>query len=263
MYWLGFTMLLIPGETIAQSLEIARLRGLVLNELGKNSGTPDTGTINKLNLLAHTFYGINTDSAFFYGKKALEYSEKTRYARGQSESWRLIGNEYKLIGDYTNMLSCYYQALTIAERISDPTLIGKVDMNIAIFYDEVGKYDEALTALQKATRIYQDTGDSLQFAYVLANISDISFRQQQYEKALEYEQHALRIAKELKNDYSTAFLNNGLGSILAAKGLYREALTHHLQSLDYYRHTGDKLGTTETTALLANAYRALKNYRKP
>src|SRR5438445_331279 len=111
LFWLGFAVLMIPGRTLAQSPEITRLRGLVLSQLEKKGPLPDTGTINNLNLLAHTFYGINADSAFFYGKKALEYAEKAHYAKGQSESWRLIGNEYKLTGDYTNMLSCYYQAM--------------------------------------------------------------------------------------------------------------------------------------------------------
>jgi len=262
MYWLGFIMLFIPRETVAQSLEIARLRGLVLNELEKKDRTPDTATVNNLNLLAHAFYGINADSALFYSKKALQYSESTHYVRGQSESWRLTGNAYQLTGDYTNMLSCYYQALTIAERISDPTLIGKANMNIAIFYVEVGKYDEAMAMLQKAASLYRGTGDSLQLAYVLSNISDTWYRQQEYAKALEYDQEALQIAKELKNDYSIAFLNNDVGKMLAGKGRYQDALTHHLQSMSYYRQMGDKLGKTETTTDLAGDYLGLKDYGK-
>jgi two-component system, sensor histidine kinase and response regulator len=260
--WLGFVMLLIPGETIAQSAEIVRLRSLVLKELGKKDPAPDTAAINNLNLLAHAFYGINADSAIFYSRKALQYSEQTHYVKGQSESWRLTGNAYKLTGDYTNMLSCYYQSLTIAEKISDPTLVGKANMNIAIFYEEVGKYDEALAKLQKTVRIYQGTGDSLQLAYVLSNISDIWYRQQEYAKALEYDSRALQISVALKNDYSIAFLNNDVGKMLAGKGLYQEALIHHLQSMNYYKLTGDKLGKTETTTYLAGDYLGLKNYGK-
>jgi len=262
MYWLGFIMLFISRETVAQSVEIARLRGLVLNELGKKDPTPDTAAIDNLNLLAHAFYGINADSAFFYSKKALQYSENTHYVKGQSDSWRLTGNAYKLTGDYTNMLSCYYQALTIAERISDPTLIGKANMNIAIFYLEVGKYDEALPMLQKTARLYRGTGDSLQLAYVLSNISDAWYRQQEYATALEYDQQALQIARELKNDYSIAFLSNDVGKLLAGEGRYQDALTHHLQSMSYYRQMGDELGKTETTTYLAGDYLGLKNYEK-
>ena len=260
LYWLGLVLFMIPGRTAAQSLEIARLRGLVLNQLEKEGSSPDTGTINNLNLLAHTYYGINVDSAFFYGKKALEYSEKTRYAKGQSESWRLIGNEYKLTGDYTQMLSCYYQALAIAEKMGDSSLIGKADICIAIFYGETGKYTDALTTLKGAARIFQRIGDSLQLTYVLSDIADNWYRQQLYGAALEYNQQALQIATALKNDYSAAFINNDIGKTLAMQGLYREALTHHLSSLNYYRQTGDQLGITETTAFLANTYLSLNDY---
>jgi signal transduction histidine kinase len=262
LFWLGFSALLIPGRSHAQSPEIARLRGLVLNELTKTDPMPDSGVIKNLDSLAHAFYTINPDSAFFYGKKALEYSEKTHYAPGQSESLRLIGNEYKLIGDYPKMLSSYYQSLTIAEKINDPTRIGKTNMNIAIFYDEVGKYDEALVALQKAAHIFRQTGDSLQLTYVFANISDIWYRQQQYGKALEYSQQAILIAKALKNDYCTAFLNNDIGKMLFDKGQYQEALAHHLSSLQYYQQTNDRLGQAETTAYLANTWLSLKNYQQ-
>lgn len=261
MYWLGLTILLIPRQTIAQSPEIIRLRGLVLNELQKGS-VPDTATIDQLNLLAHAFYGINSDSSFFYSKKALEYAEKSNYAKGQSESWRLMGNAYKLTGDYTDMLSCYYQAMTIAEKIRDPTLVGKTNMNIAIFYEETGKYDEALALLEKAAGIYRSTGDSLQLAYVLSNISDTWYLQQEYEKALDYDQQALQISQQLKNDYAIAFLNNDVGRMLAGKGLYQDALAHHLRSMDYYRQTGDQLGKTETTTYLAGDYLGLKDYGK-
>lgn len=260
LYWLGLTIFLIPERTHAQSPEMNRLRGLVMNGLEKKEAMPDTGLVNNLNALAHIFYGINADSAFFYSKKALAGAEKIHYAKGQSESWRLIGNAYKLTGDYTNMLSCYYRSLTIAEKINDPALTGKVNMNIAIFYEETGKYEEALTILQKTVNIFQHTGDSLHLLSVLSTIADTWYRQQQYEKSLEYNQQALQIAKKLRNDYSAAFLNNDIGKVLAIKGLYHEALAHHMQSLDYYKQTGDRLGKTETTAFLANVYLSLKDY---
>lgn len=262
LLWLGLAIFLIPGRAPAQSQEVVRLRGLVLNELSKKDITPDTSTINNLDLLAHIFYGINADSAFFYGKKALEYAEKTHYAKGQSESWRLIGNEYKLTGDYTNMLSCYYKALSIADSIGNHTLAGKANMTIAIFYQEIGKYDEAMAVLQKTTGVFEGTRDSFELINVLGITADNWYRQQQYDKALEYNRHALQIAKEWKHDYYAAFLNNDIGKILAIKGLYSEALAHHLQSLEYYRQTGDRLGITQTTAFLANAYLSLKNYSK-
>src|SRR5258708_12443668 len=97
------------------------------------------------------------------------------------------------MGDYTNMIVCYYRALNIAERIGDPTLIGKANTCIALFYNEVGKYDEALAVLQKAARLSRAMKDSLQSAYVLASISDILFRQRHNGKALEYGHQAFHI----------------------------------------------------------------------
>ena len=260
MIWLGLLIFFTFGHAVAQSSGIARLREWLSDRQKEAGFQQDTAYIDTLNTLAHAYYAIDADSILLYGKQALACSQKLAYAKGQSESWRLIGNGYKLRGDYTNMLACYYQSLAIAEKIRDPSLQAKANMNIAIFYDEVGKYDEALVVLERAARICQSTGDSLQYAYVLSNISDLWFRQQQYGKALAYEQHALQIAEGLKDEYTAAFLNNSMGSLLAVKGQYRESLVHHLQSMDYYRKTRDKLGQTETSALLAHVYLLNKNY---
>jgi len=220
----------------------------------------DSSYIDLLNVLAHNYYGISADSAFMYSKKALSCSEKAGYARGEAESWRMIGNTYEMIGDYPNMLSSYHHSLSIAERIGNLNLIAKAHLNIALFYKELGAYDAALAQMDEVIRIYARSTDSVQLAYVLNHQSDIFFRQQDYDKALHYAQQALQVVTALSAYQQIASFNNEMGRILAAKGEYKASLEHHLQSLDYYNQRDDKLGKTETTVLLAQTYLMLKDY---
>ena len=212
---------------------------------------PDTAYVDTLSALAHAFYGINADSAFFYSKKALEYAGRTGYAKGESESWRMLGNTYELVGDYANMLSSYHRSLAIAERIGNTRLIARANVNIALFYKQVGEYEQARQLMEKVSELCKKSGDTVQSAYVFSHLSDLAFRQQQYDKALTYARQAVQIAISAKDPQAIASFNNDLGKVLAAKGSWQEAIGHYRQSLDYYQQVDDKLGMTATTVLLA------------
>lgn len=255
----GLFMLVTLCRGAAQS-EIMRLKSVVLEKEERPGFQKDTSYIDVLNGLAHVFYGINADSAFFYSKKALAYAEKAGYAKGQSESWRMIGNTYEMIGDYAGMLSSYHHSLDIAERINNPSLIARNHLNLSLFYKEVGEYDAALAEMAEVIKTFQQSGDSLQLAYVLNHQSDILLRQQQYDKALPYAEKAVAVATALKDYPSVASFNNELGRILAAKGDYKASLRYHLLAMEYFQSRDDKLGKTETTAFLAETYLLLKNY---
>jgi len=247
-------------KAAAQSSEISRLQRLIHSKEAQGGSPKDSSYIDLLNAQAHAYYGINPDSVFYYAGKAQEYSESIGYGKGESVSWRMKGNGYELIGDYTKMLACYHQALTIASRIGNSSLIATTKMNIALFNAEIGKYEEAITGLEKIRPIYEKNGDSLPLANLLFNISDISFRQGQYDRALQYDSQALVIVRALKNDYFAAYLNNEVGKILSVKGLREQALARFRESMVYYTGSDNKLGITETSTLLANTLLLLKKY---
>jgi len=255
-------MLFVLCEASAQSSEVRHLDSVRLEKERKAGFQQDSAYIDVLNALAHIYYGINSDSAFSYGKTALAYAQKIGYVKGQAESWRMIGNTYEMIGDYGNMLSSYHRSLDLAEQISNSSLIAKAHLNISLFYKDVGEYPDALTQMGQVIRIYERNGDSLQLAYVLNHQSDILYRQQEYEKALPYALKALEVVTALKDYPTVATFNNELGKILAAKGDYKASLKYHLLSLTYFQSRSDRLGLTETSALLAQTYLLLKDYPK-
>jgi len=243
-------------------MDILRLRAWIRSHHPDPGAAPDTTFPNTLDQLARAYYGVNADSAFFFARQALDYSEKTGYEKGQAESWRMIGNTYEMIGDYQHMLSSYHQSKIIAERIGNTSLVARVNLNIALFFKQMGEYDAALRQIGNVNAIYETNGDSVQLAYVLSHLSDISFYQHQYNKALEYATRAMQVSAALKDSLAISGFNNDVGRILAAEGQYPEAILHHRQSMDYYRRIEDRLGETETAAFLARAYQSEKDYTR-
>src|SRR5579859_2069538 len=220
---LFFALALYLGSS-AQPSDISRLRHAMLEKQAKNSFARDTSYIDVLDSLAYGYYRISADSVFLYSKRALAYAKGAGYGRGESVSLRVMGNGYHLNGDYANMLSCYQQALAIAEKINDPICIAKATINIAtMYYIDMEEFDEALVLLKKAGDIFERMGDSLNLTKALTASGAIWVHEKQYEKALPYYQRSLNIATAMKNDYYVVTTNDNIGLILFDKGLYKEA----------------------------------------
>jgi signal transduction histidine kinase len=258
--WGALSMTVPAGRTSAQSREITRLRTQLRTPGDRKGLVSDTAYVDTLNRLAHAFYGVNADSAFFYGRAAVDYSAHTGYPRGESEGLRMLGNTYEMVGDYVNMLSNYHRSLDIAERIGDSRLIAKANSNIALFYKQEGEYDEAMQLMEKVSDSYKRSGDSAQSAFVFSHLSDLAFRRRDYGGALQYANQALEAARRMKDEPAIAAYNNAVGKVLAARGDHSGALTYYLRSLAYYREAQDKLGITATGNLLAEVYLSQKNY---
>jgi two-component system, sensor histidine kinase and response regulator len=251
---------IFPGRAAAQSAEITRLHTTV-REAGR--GVPsDTAYVDTLNRLARAYYGRNADSAFFYGRRALDYAGWIAYRRGEAESWRMLGNTYEMVGDYLHMLSSYHRSQDIAQQLGNTALIAKVDINMALFYRQEGEYDRAQRLMKEVEDLDKQSGDSVQIAYVASNLADLDYRQGQYDQALQYGWQALRIVQHIKDEKTAASDNVDIGRILAAKGDYSLALDHYLQSMTYYREAKDRLGVTSTNSVLAEVYLSLKDYGK-
>ncbi len=258
--WLLLVLSAAPGLVWAQSKEISRLRSSLGDTGDGGSHASDTAYIDLLNRLSHAFYGINSDSAFYYGHRAQQAAQLKGYRRGEAESWRILGNTYEMVGDYVSMLSCYHHSHEIAEQIGDSLLIAKVNVNIALFYKQEGDYEQAKQLMEKVNATIRQIGDSTQLAFILSHLSDLAFHSRQYTQALQYARQAYAQARALKDESAAANYCNEIGKVLAALGRYSEALDCHLQSLAYYREANDRLGMTTTTNRLAQVYLLLKDY---
>jgi len=273
------------GRITAQSAEISRLRA-ALSNLSLHDSSPhnsftqdsftndsftndsshhgdrgrDTAYIDILDRIAYAFYGINSDSAFFYGHTALDDAGRMGYRRGEAESWRILGNTNELVGDYSGMLSCYHHSLDIAEQIGSEDQVAKATSNIALFYQQEGEYDQARQLMVKVMDISRISGDSVLVESIYSHLSDLAFRQHQYDSALLYARRALQTARTIGNEAVIANCQNDMGRVLAAMGDSRKALILYQQALAYYRQVNDRLGRVTSAILLAQAWLQLKDY---
>jgi signal transduction histidine kinase len=258
--WLMLLCLALPRRILAQAGAISRLRTQLRTSGDDSNFTSDTAYVDTLNSLAHAFYGINADSAFFYARNAINFAERTGYGRGESEGFRMLGNTYEMRGDYARMLDSYYRSLKVADSIGDNRLIAKANYNISLFYKQEGDYEEAQQIMEKVRESFRKGGDSAQSYLVLADLSDLAYRRRQYIPALRLGEEAMEAATRMKDEQAVATYNNAIGRILAAQGNFSGALSHYQRSLAFYLESDEKLGLTSTTNLLAQVYLSQKDY---
>jgi two-component system, sensor histidine kinase and response regulator len=256
----GLGLLGMVNEANAQPEAILRLRASLVGLTRQPNFTHDPAYVDTLDRLAYLFYGVSSDSAFYYGRSALEYSKRNGYVKGEAESWRILGNTYEMVGDYGHMLSCYHQSLDIAEKAGNKRQIAKATSNIALFDEQQGEYDQARILMEKVMNISLTEGDSVLVLTDYIHLAGIAVHRQQYGLALQYARRALQTATAIREEPQVATCRNEVGRILAATGRDREAIDLYQQSLQYYQQARDQLGTVSTAALLAQAWLQLRNY---
>jgi two-component system sensor histidine kinase/response regulator len=244
----------------AQSGAIVRLRASLATLERRPSFTRDTAYIDTLDRLAYAYYGVSSDSAFFYGHAALELAKQDGYVKGEAESWRLLGNTYEMVGDYSHMLSCYHQSLDIAEKAGNNRQVAEATSNIALFDEQQGDYDQARLMMERVMKISLTERDSMLVLEVYIHLSGIAVYHEQYGLAEQYMRQALQTAVAIHDEVQVAGCRNDLGRIMATSGEDSEAIVQYAQSLRYYRQAHDQLGECMTTALLAQSWLKLRNY---
>jgi two-component system sensor histidine kinase/response regulator len=257
---IGLGLFGLVTEANAQSEAILRLRASLAGMTRQPGYAQDPAYVDTLDRLAYVFYGISSDSAFFYGRSALNLSKRDGYVRGEAESWRILGNTYEMLGDYSRMLSCYHQSLDIAEKAGNKRQIAKATSNIALFDEQQGEYDQAQRLMEKVMNICLTEGDSVLVLTVYIHLSGIAVHRQQYGLALQYARRALQAAIATHEEQQIATCRNEVGGILAATGHDRDAIDLYQQSMRYYQQVDDQLGKASTSGLLAQAWLQLRDY---
>ena len=255
--FLYMALLLCPCmKGMAQTTGVRKLMEQVGTDPHLLDKQPDTAYVDVLLQLSRAYYGVNADSAFYFARKALDYSERTGFSRGQADSWRFIGNTYEMIGDYQHMMSSYHISKNIALHTGNAAQVGKVDLNIALFYRQMGKYEAARMEIGTDSLITAKGADSIDLAYHLSYLSDMTMHRGHYDSALAFANQAQAVAIAIKDSIAYATFNNDVAGVLVAMGRATDGIRHLDWSLAYYTRMNERLGLTETNNLLAEAWLA-------
>ena len=94
--------------------------------------------------LSVRYWGINPDSSLEYGHQSLALAQRIHYYYGESQLLRVLGNTYRILGDYAKALDLAFKGLQIAEknRLTFATI--ECLNNIGVFYNDLKDYSKAI-----------------------------------------------------------------------------------------------------------------------
>ena len=204
----------------------------------------------------------NYEKAMDYNQKSLEIREEIGDKNGIANSYNNIGLIYNDQGNNEKALEYHEKSLKISEEIGDKKGMGKSYNNIGIIYNDQGNYEKALEYYGKSLKIYEEIGNKNGIGISYNNIGLIYLDQVNYEKALEYYGKSLKVKEEIGDKKGMGLSYNNIGLIYLDQGNYEKALEYYEKSLKISEEIGDKRGMGISYGSIGIIYKEQGNYEK-
>ena len=194
---------------LAQEADNNQLTAKILIELGKLESTK----------------GNNSGALGFYFS-AVKAAENAGDHRTMGACYSLMGNIYRILGEYDNAIHYITEAETQYSIIGFSVGKAWVEYSLANIYKDLELYDEALEYLYKSMAVYEVSkeADSLGVAICLDQIGDIYFNQNLFERARVYVLRSHKIHAKANNTHGRAITFKNLGKIEYKLSNFKKAL---------------------------------------
>lgn len=195
--------------------------------------------VSTLNEISWEFKNANSDSAFYYAKKALKISKKTNSKKAIAFSYNSLASCFENIGELDSALVYHKKSLDIKLEIKNNEGVADSYNNVGIVYDLKGDYAKSLENYFKALKIYETEKVSFdKEPLVLGNIGIVYKKQKDYNKALNYYKKALKIYKDNHYDFGIVVTSGNIGSVLLKLKEFDSAIAYLNNAKNMYGSLG-------------------------
>jgi serine phosphatase RsbU (regulator of sigma subunit)/Flp pilus assembly protein TadD len=161
--------------------------------------------------LSVAYASVDTDSAIFYAKMAVEISENKNLPEPYADACFQLGEVYYKKGLYEKANEYYLISLKYFNKKNHSEKIAENFNSIGMTFEARGNYDSAIYYYNKSLEINQKTGNKKGLANNYNNIGIVYSGWSKFEEAIEYYHKALQIDTELNSKSDIAIDYNNLG----------------------------------------------------
>ena len=170
------------------------------------------------------------------------------------------GERFYNQGGYSQALSIYQLAQSLAEQLGDQRGMARLLNDIGSVHWSQGNYAQALELTQKSLTMYEAQSDKAGIASVLNSIGNIHRHQGNHAQALDYYQKSLAVIEAMGDKEGMASALANIGVIYSVQGNLSQALNYYQKSLAMDEASGDKLGVAITLGNIGVIHRKQGNY---
>ncbi len=226
------------------------------------SQSNDSIKVTNLKKLSSFYSTKNTDSAFFFAKKALQIAKKTKSPYLISTAYIALADIHKNNGTYKENLD--YRFLILEERLKtkDSNLIGRAYIDIGGAYFALEKNKNALENHLKALAIFEKLNNYERIAACYVNIGNTYITQNDFATAIDYYLKAEKICDTLNNNNILSTIYNNLGALYENLNDFKNAKIYTTKSLELRIKSNDKEDIAMGYGNLGAVYSSLKEYNE-
>lgn len=206
--------------------------------LAKNAH--DTIHVFTLLRLSNAYADSDRDSALEFAGRALNLAEANEFDKGEAQSLNIIGSILNTTGNYPRSFEYHLEALKIAEKIKNQTLIAAIYNNLARVSTERSDHETALEFYFKAWRTFELLDRSDYVAIALLNIGDTYDRKGKADSAMYYLGLAREQAIKAGSDYLLGAIYSNMGHACVTAGNMNDATGFFRQSLNLLLDTEEQ-----------------------
>lgn len=211
--------------------------------------------------LSETYWQSSYDTSLLMAIHAHTLAQELDNPQLIARSLNMVGNAYYLMGDFTNSMEHYFQALSIREELGDPNSIASSYNNIGAVYLQMKDHHLALKYLQKAKIIFEDLQDEVHLFSIMNNIGAVYIENEKYDTAHLYLTQAYEIALKTQDEDNISIALTNLGETALSMGQLSQSLDYQKRALDISRKLGNKAMMATIYTNLGKTYLETKNYQ--
>lgn len=237
------TVLILAFILIAQHLVAQNAQDIIdglKKELKANPDAKKTASI--YSDLTWYYSKIATDSALYYGNKAVIESRKLADSTLMAQVYSDIGAVYFIKGDFASSKSNYLTAYKIRKQRKDIRGLAKINNNLANIYEKTQQYKQAMVSFIEALEYFESVKDEKNVNITKGNIGLILLKLKNYQKAQQYISAVVQYQEKnnFREDLCVNCLN--LGNVYLQMNDTISALKYYEKSLKACTLVGNKKG---------------------
>jgi signal transduction histidine kinase len=201
---------------------------------------------------------VSTDSALYYGKKAMAETRKLGDSTMLSQVYSDMGAVYFRKNDFKNSKINYQKAYAIRKARNDFKGLSKTNVNLASIYVKEMRYKAAMKSYLEALDYFENINDDANVANIKSNIGAVFVELRDYRKAIKYLGEAIAYAEKSNDTDKLCTASISMGNAYCIKQDSANAWKYYNKSLQACNAAGNKLAL----ATLYNNIGSLKSDKR-
>jgi signal transduction histidine kinase len=216
----------------------------LLQKVGMSAN--DSSKVNIYNKLSKEYTKLNSDSALFYHRKAIELAKKLKYKKGLAIAYKNKAELFIYIDNFDQARTYLQKSEMLFFRLGDTIQIIKLNFLKGNSYSYEDNYDSAIFFYEKSNYYAQLIDDKSHMAKSYKAMGKTYWYKGEMAEALKCYKKSLPLAISVKDTALICVLYNNLGTIHWGVTDYENALNYYYLSLSLRDSLNDKKGKSLT-----------------